>query len=101
MYGAKEKPSQGFPDVGFLEIPHIISFCHFLLKVTILMGYLFQTSSNKEGLDLYNPEYTNRQSCPILPLVSLTRNVLFGFPANIQVARLVKFTVRKTHSCNP
>lgn len=40
----------------FLEVMHIISLRHFLLKVTILMGYLFQTSSKKEGLDLYNPE---------------------------------------------
>jgi hypothetical protein len=45
-------------DASFLEIEHIISFRHFLLKVTILMGYLFQISSKKEGLDLYNPEYT-------------------------------------------
>lgn len=28
-----------------------------MLKVTILIGYWFQTSSKKEGLDLYNPEY--------------------------------------------
>jgi hypothetical protein len=44
-------------DVSFLEIWHIISFRHFILKVTILMGYSFQTSSKKEGLDLYNPEW--------------------------------------------
>ena len=29
-------------------------FCSFLI-VTILMGYSFQTSSNKERIDLYNP----------------------------------------------
>ena len=45
-------------DTYFLEVQHIISLRHFLLKVTILMGYLFQISSKKEGLDLYNPEYT-------------------------------------------
>jgi hypothetical protein len=33
----------------------IIPFPFPLLKVTILMGYLFQTSSNKERIDLYNP----------------------------------------------
>src|SRR5829696_5387905 len=42
---------------NFLEKLHIMSFMAFPLKVTILMGYSFQTSSNKEGIDLYNPEY--------------------------------------------
>jgi hypothetical protein len=68
------------------------------------MGYLFQTSSNKEGLDLYNPEYTNRQSCPILPLVSLTRNVLFGFSGkhpNIQAGKVYGTKVSKLHSVTP
>jgi len=35
----------------------IIPFALLLLKVTILMGYSFQTSSKKEGVDPYNPEY--------------------------------------------
>jgi hypothetical protein len=34
--------------------------------VTILIGYWFQTSSKKEGLDLYNPEYDAPQSGYIL-----------------------------------
>jgi hypothetical protein len=35
----------------------IISFPSKLLKVTIIMGYWFQTSSKKEGIDPYNPDY--------------------------------------------
>jgi hypothetical protein len=37
------------------ERQHIIMLRSILLKVTILMGYSFQTSSNKERIDLYNP----------------------------------------------
>jgi hypothetical protein len=37
------------------EREHIIRLRSLLLKVTILMGYSFQTSSNKERIDLYNP----------------------------------------------
>jgi hypothetical protein len=41
---------------------HIIPFMLFYLKVTILTAYSFQTSSKKEGIDLYNPEYLNRKA---------------------------------------
>jgi hypothetical protein len=38
-----------------LVLESIIPFSFLLLKVTILMGYWFQISSNKERIDLYNP----------------------------------------------
>jgi hypothetical protein len=43
------------------------------------MGYLFQTSSKKEGLDLYNPEYKIDKAVLFYRLSHNCVNVLFGF----------------------
>ncbi len=65
------------------------------------MGYLFQTSSKKEGLDLYNPEYKIDKAVLFYRLSHECVNVLLGSVVKDPTSSLVNFAVRSKPNCIP
>ena len=61
------------------------------IKVTILMGYSFQSSSNKEAFDPYNP-------CSTIPTLSNSNRIHEPLRVSARTARAL-ITIYTTQSC--